>query len=157
MASRYRQNVLRAIKATKWTTGYEGSLSRHMEPVDAGVGWLKQVYTIPKGELVDTGRLMSLVDSATTTLAIVSGPQMAGITMDMALSNFEPISDEIDALLLYSRMCSIKEDTCHITCDVYSINQVTLFASGRQTKFYHPQSRQPLRHVDLYAETLILP
>ena len=101
---------------------------------------------------------MSLIDSATTTLAICSGPQMAGITMDLSISNFETIDpSETPQVLLFTKMKSIKETTCYITCDILSPDEKVLFASGRQTKFYHPKSRQPLRYVDLNAENLVLP
>ena len=107
---------------------------------------------------VHTGLLMSLIDSATTTLAICSGPQMAGITMDLSISNFEQINpSETPQLLLLTKMKSIKETTCYITCDILSPDEKILFATGRQTKFYHPKSRQPLRYVDLNAENLVLP
>ena len=52
MSRFFRQNVLKAITATKWTTGYEGSLSRHMVSIDAGQNWLKQIYTIQNGQVL---------------------------------------------------------------------------------------------------------
>ena len=52
MSRFFKQNVLKAITATKWTTGYEGSLSRHMAPIDAGQNWLKQIYTIQDGQVL---------------------------------------------------------------------------------------------------------
>ena len=152
----FRRNVIKALTATKWTTGYEGNLSKNMVPIDAGENWLKQTYTFENGQ-VCTGLLMGLIDSATTSLAICSGPQMAGITMDMSISNFVPI-DPINTpkIILYSKMESMEEKFCHISCKVLCPNEKILFASGRQTKFYHPKSRQPLRHVDLHAENLVL-
>ena len=157
---KYPQNVLRALQKAKWTTGYEGRISRNITNVEVKPSCIKQKYKIQPedighGSTVHTGMIASLVDSSTTTVAIFTRQKIAGVTMDLSITNFVPIDTKTEnELVIVSEMEFINDKMCHIISKIYSSDEETLFAVGRQTKFMHPGSRQPLKNVNLDDENL---
>jgi len=158
---KYPQNVLRALQKAKWKTGYEGRISKNITSVEVKPGFIKQKYKIQPedigfGSTVHTGMIASLVDSSTTTVAIFTRQKIAGVTMDLSITNFEPIEPKKteNELVIVSEMEFINDKMCHIISKIYSHDEETLFAVGRQTKFMHPGSRQPLKNVNLDDENL---
>ena len=159
---KYPQNVIRALQKAKWKTGYEGRISRNITNIEVKPGVIKQTYKIQPediglGSVVHTGILASLVDSSTTTVAIFTRQKIAGVTMDLSITNFEPInSNNENELVIISEMEFINDQMCHIISKIYSKNEKKLYAVGRQTKFIHPGSRQPLKNVNLEEKDLIV-
>jgi len=73
--------------------------------------------------------------------------------MDLSISNLIPIDiQKHKEIILISKMEHVNQQTCHLSSKIFSNDELILFACGRQTKFMHPNSRQPLRNVDLEAD-----